>query len=156
MRFSSDPREDVLRRDFTINGMLLDPVADLTRTAGRDIALTLRAADGAALARAGNPTAADIGDTLGVDRRLDPFASLIGPALEVRVEEPRSMALQPLQDRVERKLAHSLRLALPATAPQAGFACRRPGATSRDDCKVDEPRCRRADDGSRRADDGES
>ncbi len=25
MRFSTDPREDVLRRDFTINGMLLDP-----------------------------------------------------------------------------------------------------------------------------------
>ncbi len=27
VRFSTDPREDVLRRDFTINGMLLDPVA---------------------------------------------------------------------------------------------------------------------------------
>jgi len=27
VRFSSDPREDVLRRDFTINGMLLDPIA---------------------------------------------------------------------------------------------------------------------------------
>ena len=26
VRFSSDPREDVTRRDFTINGMLLDPV----------------------------------------------------------------------------------------------------------------------------------
>jgi poly(A) polymerase len=26
VRFSNDPREDVLRRDFTINGMLLDPV----------------------------------------------------------------------------------------------------------------------------------
>ena len=26
VRFSSDPREDVRRRDFTINGMLLDPV----------------------------------------------------------------------------------------------------------------------------------
>src|SRR5260370_41821746 len=25
VRFSTDPREDVLRRDFTINGMLLDP-----------------------------------------------------------------------------------------------------------------------------------
>src|SRR5215469_69510 len=25
VQFSSDPREDVLRRDFTINGMLLDP-----------------------------------------------------------------------------------------------------------------------------------
>ncbi|HTW56853.1 MAG TPA: CCA tRNA nucleotidyltransferase [Terriglobales bacterium] len=27
VRFSQDPREDVARRDFTINGMLLDPVA---------------------------------------------------------------------------------------------------------------------------------
>jgi poly(A) polymerase len=27
VRFSGDPREDVIRRDFTINGMLLDPVA---------------------------------------------------------------------------------------------------------------------------------
>ena len=27
VRYSTDPREDVLRRDFTINGMLLDPVA---------------------------------------------------------------------------------------------------------------------------------
>jgi len=26
VRFSNDPREDVLRRDFTINGMLLDPM----------------------------------------------------------------------------------------------------------------------------------
>jgi poly(A) polymerase len=26
VRYSTDPREDVLRRDFTINGMLLDPV----------------------------------------------------------------------------------------------------------------------------------
>jgi poly(A) polymerase len=28
VRFSTDPREDVLRRDFTINGMLLDPLSD--------------------------------------------------------------------------------------------------------------------------------
>ena len=28
VRFSTDPREDVIRRDFTINGMLLDPFED--------------------------------------------------------------------------------------------------------------------------------
>lgn len=28
VRFSADPREDVARRDFTINGMLLDPVSN--------------------------------------------------------------------------------------------------------------------------------
>jgi poly(A) polymerase len=29
VRFTKDPREDVQRRDFTINGMMLDPMADL-------------------------------------------------------------------------------------------------------------------------------
>jgi putative nucleotidyltransferase with HDIG domain len=28
VRFSQDPREDVARRDFTINGMMLDPISD--------------------------------------------------------------------------------------------------------------------------------
>ncbi len=28
VRFSQDPREDVIRRDFTINGMLLDPITN--------------------------------------------------------------------------------------------------------------------------------
>ena len=38
VRFSSDPREDVARRDFTINGMLLDPITDevLDYVGGRD------------------------------------------------------------------------------------------------------------------------
>lgn len=36
--FSNDPREDVARRDFTINGMLLDPITDevLDYVGGRD------------------------------------------------------------------------------------------------------------------------
>jgi poly(A) polymerase len=32
VRFSSDPGEDVRRRDFTINGMLLDPLSDAFRS----------------------------------------------------------------------------------------------------------------------------
>jgi poly(A) polymerase len=38
VRFSLDPREDVARRDFTINGMMLDPVSDevLDFVGGRD------------------------------------------------------------------------------------------------------------------------
>ena len=38
VRFSEDPREDVARRDFTINGMLLDPVSGevLDFVGGRD------------------------------------------------------------------------------------------------------------------------
>ena len=38
VRFSNDPREDVARRDFTINGMLLDPVTNevLDYVGGRD------------------------------------------------------------------------------------------------------------------------
>jgi poly(A) polymerase len=47
VRFSSDPREDVLRRDFTINGMMLDPVTNeiLDYVGGRDdlVAKTIRA-----------------------------------------------------------------------------------------------------------------
>jgi len=39
VRFSSDPREDVQRRDFTINGMLLDPIA--YETTGDAAAATL-------------------------------------------------------------------------------------------------------------------
>jgi poly(A) polymerase len=39
VRFSSDPREDVLRRDFTINGMLLDPT--IFETTGDASAATL-------------------------------------------------------------------------------------------------------------------
>lgn len=37
VRFSTDPREDVLRRDFTINGMLLDPVI-FEQTGDADVA----------------------------------------------------------------------------------------------------------------------
>ena len=38
VRFTNDPREDVQRRDFTINGMLLDPLTDeiLDFVGGRD------------------------------------------------------------------------------------------------------------------------
>src|SRR5579871_831638 len=38
VRFSRDPREDVARRDFTINGMMLDPVSEevLDFVGGRD------------------------------------------------------------------------------------------------------------------------
>jgi len=38
VRFTSDPREDVLRRDFTINGMMLDPATNeiLDFVGGRD------------------------------------------------------------------------------------------------------------------------
>jgi poly(A) polymerase len=39
VRFSSEPREDVLRRDFTINGMLLDP--ELYEATGNAAAATL-------------------------------------------------------------------------------------------------------------------
>ena len=36
VRFSTDPREDVMRRDFTINGMLLDPFAEDAKDAVLD------------------------------------------------------------------------------------------------------------------------
>ncbi len=44
VRFSTDPREDVLRRDFTINGMLLDPT--ILKQTGDPATATLDYVDG--------------------------------------------------------------------------------------------------------------
>jgi two-component system, NtrC family, sensor histidine kinase HydH len=74
---------------------LLDAVADLTRAAGRQVALTLDVDGGTELARAGTSNGgAD--DLLVATRHLAPFAGLQGLALEIRVEEPRAVALEPL------------------------------------------------------------
>ena len=74
---------------------LLDSVADLTRTAGRHVALTLRVAGGAELARVG-ARSDDGTDLLAVERQLAPLEGLHGLDLEIRVEEPRDVALEPL------------------------------------------------------------
>ncbi|HSP96161.1 MAG TPA: ATP-binding protein [Candidatus Dormibacteraeota bacterium] len=74
---------------------LLDSVADLTRTAGRHVALTLRVAGGVELARVGAPSA-EGADLLAVERQLAPLEGLNGLDLEIRVEEPRDVALEPL------------------------------------------------------------
>ena len=76
---------------------LLDSVADLTRTAGRGVALTLRTTGGMELAHTGDPTAPDeTRDVLAAEAPLSPFAGLSAPLFEVRVEEPRDIALEPL------------------------------------------------------------
>ena len=74
---------------------LLDSVADITSAAGRRVTLTLGAAGGVPLARVGAPIGADA-DRLVIDRQLAPFEGLHGLALEIRVEEPRAVALEPL------------------------------------------------------------
>ena len=77
---------------------LVDAVADLTRTAGRSVALALRVPGGAELARAGaSRMMADADDSLVAGRQLDPFTNLTGTDLEVRVAEPRAVALAPLR-----------------------------------------------------------
>jgi len=37
VRYSQDAREDVERRDFTINGLLLDPLCDVGYVGGGDL-----------------------------------------------------------------------------------------------------------------------
>ena len=90
VRFSTDPREDVLRRDFTINGMLLDPIVfEETGDAG---AATLDYVDGrhdlnAKILRAiGDPALRFNEDKLRMLRGVR-FAARLG--LEI---EPRTMA----------------------------------------------------------------
>jgi poly(A) polymerase len=90
VRFSTDPREDVLRRDFTINGMLLDPV--VFEDTGDAAAATLDYVNGredlqAKILRAiGNPTLRFSEDKLRMLRGVR-FASRLGYEIE-----PRTMA----------------------------------------------------------------
>src|SRR5271156_1799514 len=90
VRFSTDPREDVLRRDFTINGMLFDPV--LLEETGDAAAATLDYVNGrgdlaAGVLRAiGEPALRFAEDKLRMLRGVR-FASRLG--LEI---EPRTMA----------------------------------------------------------------
>jgi poly(A) polymerase len=90
VRFSTDPREDVLRRDFTINGMLLDPV--IFEETGDAAAATLDYVDGRAdlaahvLKAIGDPALRFAEDKLRMLRGVR-FAARLG--LEI---EPRTMA----------------------------------------------------------------
>lgn len=90
VRFSTDPREDVLRRDFTINGMLLDPA--ILETTGDAVAATLDYVGGrddlnAHILRAiGDPTLRFTEDKLRMLRGVR-FAARLD--LEI---EPRTMA----------------------------------------------------------------
>jgi poly(A) polymerase len=90
VRFSTDPREDVLRRDFTINGMLLDPV--LFEKTGSAAAATLDYVNGkedlkAKILRAiGDPALRFAEDKLRMLRGVR-FAARLGFEIE-----PRTMA----------------------------------------------------------------
>jgi poly(A) polymerase len=90
VRFSTDPREDVLRRDFTINGMLLDPV--LLEETGDAAAATLDYVNGrgdlaAGILRAiGEPAQRFAEDKLRMLRGVR-FAARLGLVIE-----PRTMA----------------------------------------------------------------
>jgi poly(A) polymerase len=87
VRFSTDPREDVLRRDFTINGMLLDPVV-FERT-GDTAAATLDFVNGredlaAGILRAiGDPALRFAEDKLRMLRGVR-FAARLGLEIEAR------------------------------------------------------------------------
>jgi poly(A) polymerase len=90
VRFSTDAREDVLRRDFTINGMLLDPIA--FEESGEAGAATLDYVNGRAdlanqvLRAIGDPALRFAEDKLRILRGVR-FAARLG--LEI---EPRTLA----------------------------------------------------------------
>jgi poly(A) polymerase len=90
VRFSTDPREDVLRRDFTINGMLLDPVIfEETRSAASavlDYVGGQEDLEARVLRAIGNPALRFAEDKLRMLRGVR-FAARLG--LEI---EPRTMA----------------------------------------------------------------
>jgi poly(A) polymerase len=87
VRFSTDPREDVLRRDFTINGMLLDPV--VFEEAGDAAAATLDYVNGRedlgdrVLRAIGNPVLRFAEDKLRMLRGVR-FAARLGLEIESR------------------------------------------------------------------------
>jgi poly(A) polymerase len=87
VRFSIDPREDVLRRDFTINGMLLDPV--VFEEAGDAAAATLDYVNGRedlgdrVLRAIGNPALRFAEDKLRMLRGVR-FAARLGLEIESR------------------------------------------------------------------------
>ncbi len=95
VQFSTDPREDVLRRDFTINGMLLDPV--IFEKTGDAAAGTLDFVDGrddlkAGIVRAiGDPGLRFAEDKLRMLRAVR-FASRLGFEVEPRTLQAISAA----------------------------------------------------------------
>ena len=92
VRFSRDPREDVARRDFTINGMLLDPVTGevLDFVGGRD---DLKAG---IIRTIGDPERRFTEDKLRLLRAIR-FAA----RFEYTIEPPTSAAIRKLASQIE-------------------------------------------------------
>jgi poly(A) polymerase len=90
VRFSLDPREDVLRRDFTINGLLLDAVAYDAGDRAEDCVLDFVGGRGDLKARAvraiGEPAVRFAEDKLRMLRAVR-FAARLGFAIEPRTME---------------------------------------------------------------------
>ena len=111
VRFSADPREDVLRRDFTINGMLLDPLA----APGEDPVLDYvggRSDLSAKIVRAiGDPTLRFTEDKLRMLRGIR-FAARLGFELEVgtaaAMRALASQIAQVSQERIRDELTRML------------------------------------------------
>ena len=91
VRFSKDPREDVARRDFTINGMLLDPVSGevLDYVGGR------KDLEAGIIRTIGNPQHRFAEDKLRMLRAVR-FAA----RFEYTVERSTLAAIQPLADQI--------------------------------------------------------
>jgi poly(A) polymerase len=106
VRFSTDPREDVLRRDFTINGMLLDPVA---------------------FEKIGDAAAATLDYVNGRDDLAKKIVRAIGdPALRFAEDKLRMLRAVRFASRLEFSIEPRTMAAIRAAAPEVGqVSCER-------------------------------
>ena len=106
VRFSSDPREDVFRRDFTINGMLLDP---------------------SVLQSTGDPASAVLDFVGGIDDLRDRMIRAIGDPYR-RFDEDKLRMLRAIRfaARLRFRIDHSTFAAIQRLAPEiAQVSCER-------------------------------
>lgn len=107
VRYSNDPREDVQRRDFTINGLLLDPVTNevLDFVGGRD---DLKAGIIRAIGEPGHRFAEDKLRMLRAVRFAARFDYAIDPATLAAIQRLAPQTHQVSRERVREELAKML------------------------------------------------
>jgi poly(A) polymerase len=96
VRFSRDPREDVARRDFTINGMMLDPLAEKTSGEVLDFVGGRKDLDAKIIRAIGDPELRFAEDKLRMLRAVR-FAA----RFEYAIEAATFAAIQKLAEQIE-------------------------------------------------------
>jgi poly(A) polymerase len=107
VRFSKDPREDVERRDFTINGLLLDPVTNEVS----DFVGGRKDLEAGIIRTIGNPERRFVEDKLRMLRAVRfaaRFDYVIEPATVQAIQQLASQIIQVSQERVRDELTKML------------------------------------------------